>query len=69
MGGRLQIRWSGKAKKRRLLLRTTGVLQFIQLDVGIVYYILSRLDILYNASRADFSVLLPSQRLYCSSKQ
>ena len=31
MGGRLQIRWGGKAKKRRLLLRTIVVLRFIQL--------------------------------------
>ena len=44
MGGRFQIRWSGKAKKRRLLLGITDVLQFIQLDVGVVYYILSRLE-------------------------
>ena len=67
MGGRLQIRWSGKAKKGRLLLRTTDVLRFIQLDVGVVYCIYSRLDILHNASRAAFCVLLPSRRLCCSS--
>ena len=42
MGGRLQIRWSGKAKKGRLLLRTTGVLRVIQLDGGLVYCILRR---------------------------
>ena len=44
MGGRFQIRWSGKAKKRRLLLRINGVLQFIQLDVSVVYNTLSRLE-------------------------
>ena len=61
MGGRLQIRRSGKAKKGWLLLRTTGVLRFIQLDVGVVYCALGRLDILHNASRADVYVLLPSR--------
>ena len=66
MGGRLQIRWSGKAKKRRLLLRISGVLQFAQLDVGVVYYILSRLEHLPQC-KAEICVLLPSWRLCCSS--
>ena len=69
MGGRLQIRWSRKAKKRRLLLRTTGVLQFIQLDVGVVYYILSRLDFFFTMQAELHSIRVPVMQQPFSFRQ
>lgn len=45
MGGRLQARWSRKAKKRRLLLIMVRVLLIFQLGVVGTRWIVSRLGI------------------------
>lgn len=60
MGGCLQTEWSGKAKKRRLLLITARVLRFLQLAVVGACWIVRILGIVARATllKLDFWVLL-----------